>query len=52
MPVNNFDNEMQEYFDSLPENLKQTIIMSDVKINSLQELKSIAQNFTGSSDET
>lgn len=52
MPDFNFNDEMQNYFDSLPKSLQQTIIMSDVKIDNIDELKSIAQGFLGNGNET
>lgn len=47
----NFDKETQAYFDTLPKIVQQTVIMSDVKINNVSELKAIAEGFTGKSDE-
>jgi hypothetical protein len=52
MPNFNFDKDTQAYFDSLPKNVQQTIIMSDVQIGSVEQLKSIAQGFMTSNDET
>lgn len=42
----NLTPEMNSYFDSLPENLKSTIIMSGAKINSLDDLKQVAKEFS------
>jgi len=42
----NLTPEMNSYFNSLPENLKSTIIMSGAKINSLQDLKQVAEEFS------
>lgn len=42
----NLTPEMNSYFNSLPENLKSTIIMSGAKINSLEDLKQVAKEFT------
>lgn len=41
----NLTPEMNSYFNSLPENLQETIIMSGAKINSLTDLKQIAKEF-------
>lgn len=42
----NLTPEMNSYFNSLPENLKSTIIMSGAKINSLEDLKHVAKEFS------
>lgn len=42
----NLTPEMNSYFNSLPENLKSTIIMSGAKINSLEDLKQVAKEFS------
>lgn len=42
----NLTPEMNSYFNSLPESLKSTIIMSGAKINSLEDLKQVAKEFT------
>jgi hypothetical protein len=42
--VSKFEPEMGEYFDSLPDSIKQSIKESNVKINSLEELKKCAEN--------
>lgn len=42
----NLTPEMNSYFNSLPENMKSTIIMSGAKINSLEDLKQVAKEFT------
>jgi hypothetical protein len=36
--------EMNIYFDTLPKNVQETIMQSHSNVNSLDELKSIAQN--------
>lgn len=41
----NLTPEMNSYFNSLPENLQATIIMSGAKFNSLTDLKQIAKEF-------
>lgn len=47
-----FDKETQAYFDSLPKIVQQTVVMSDVKINNINDLKAIAEGFTEKTDET
>ena len=42
----NLTPQMQEYFDSLPEMIQETIIQSGAKINSLEDLKAIAEGTT------
>lgn len=42
----NLTPEMNSYFNSLSENLKSTIIMSGAKINSLEDLKQVAKEFS------
>lgn len=42
----NLTPEMNSYFNSLPENLKSTIIMSGAKINSLEDLKQVVKGFS------
>ncbi|MCH5320690.1 MAG: hypothetical protein J1E36_02935 [Eubacterium sp.] len=39
----NLTPQMQEYFDSLPEIVQESIIQSGAKINSLDDLKAIAK---------
>ncbi len=39
----NLTPQMQEYFNSLPEMLQESIIQSGAKINSLEDLKAIAE---------
>ncbi len=43
----NLTPQMQSYFDSLPESVKESVIQSGAKVNSLEDLKAIAQGFTG-----
>lgn len=43
----NLTQQMKEYFDNLPENVKESIYQSGAKINSLEDLKAIAEGFTG-----
>lgn len=43
----NLTPEMNAYFNSLPESVKQNLIMSGAKINSLEDLKAVAQELTG-----
>lgn len=40
---NKFDTETQMYFDSLPEFVRQTIIMSEPKITCKSDLEKIAE---------
>lgn len=42
----NLTPQMQEYFNSLPEMIQEAIIQSGAKINSLEDLKAIAQGNT------
>lgn len=39
----NLTPQMQEYFNSLPEMIQESIIQSGAKINSLEDLKAIAE---------
>lgn len=39
----NMTPQMQEYFNSLPEMIQETIIQSGAKVNSLADLKAIAE---------
>lgn len=39
----NLSPKMQEYFNSLPEIVQETIIQSGAKINSLDDLKAVAK---------
>lgn len=39
----NLTPQMQEYFNSLPEMIQESIIQSGAKINSLADLKAIAE---------
>ncbi|MDD6728167.1 MAG: hypothetical protein PUE08_02985 [Eubacteriales bacterium] len=43
----NLTQQMKEYFDTLPENVKESIYQSGAKINSLEDLKTVAEGFTG-----
>lgn len=43
----NLTPQMQEYFNSLPEMIQETIIQSGAKINSLDDLKAVAEGTTG-----
>ena len=42
--LNSEENEINTYFDTLPKNVQETIIQSHGSVNSLDELKSIANN--------
>ena len=39
--------QMQEYFDSLPKAVQESRLQSGANANSLDELKAIAEGFTG-----
>lgn len=39
----NMTPQMKEYFNSLPEMIQETIIQSGAKVNSLEDLKAIAE---------
>ena len=41
----NLTPEMNNYFNSLPKNMQETIIQSGAKINSLTDLKQVAKRF-------
>lgn len=43
----NMSSEMNSYFNTLPDAVKENIIMSGAKINSMQDLKAIAEELTG-----
>lgn len=43
----NLTPQMQEYFNSLPQSVKESIIQSGAKINSLEDLKAVAKGYTG-----
>lgn len=47
----NMTNEMKEYFDSLPMNIRQELVESGAKITSLDALRKAAENMTGDTDE-
>lgn len=40
----NLTPQMQEYFNSLPEMIQESIIQSGAKINSLADLKAVAES--------
>lgn len=42
----NLTPQMQQYFDSLPKMMQESIIQSGAKINSLDDLKAIAEGAT------
>lgn len=42
----NLTQDMQEYYNSLPKAVQETIIQSGAKINSLQDLKTVADKFS------
>ncbi len=46
----NLSDDMQQYFDSLPKNIQQTIVMSGAKINSLQDMKTVVKSFSQRTD--
>ncbi|MCC8074101.1 MAG: hypothetical protein LIO62_08265 [Clostridiales bacterium] len=46
----NLTPQMQEYFDSLSEAVKESIIQSTASINSLEDLKSVAQEFANGTE--
>lgn len=43
----NLTPQMQEYFDSLPKLMQESIIQSGAKINSLEDLKAVAKGAAG-----
>lgn len=43
----NFSQDMKEYFYTLPESVKESIAQSGAKINSLEDLKAVANGVTG-----
>jgi hypothetical protein len=43
----NLTPQMQEYFNSLPEMVQESIIQSGAKINSLEDLKAVAKGEVG-----
>ena len=43
----NLTPQMQEYFNALPKMTQETIIQSGAKINSLADLKAVAEGTTG-----
>ncbi len=47
----NLSPQMQDYFNSLPEILQETIIQSGAKINSLDDLKAIVKGTTDNEQE-
>lgn len=42
----NLTPEMQQYFNTLPPMVQETIIQSGAKVNSLDDLKQVAEQFT------
>lgn len=42
----NLTPQMQEYFNSLPKMMQETIIQSGAKINSLEDLKAVVEGVT------
>jgi len=42
----NLTPQMQEYFNSLPKMMQESIIQSGVKINSLEDLKAVVEGAT------
>lgn len=50
---NTFDltDEMQNYFNSLPKNIQQELVLSDASINSLVDMKAVVDALTGDCDE-
>lgn len=47
----NLTPQMQDYFNSLPEIVQESIIQSGAKINSLDDLKAIAKGATDNAGE-
>lgn len=39
--------QMQEYYDSLPQSVKVSIVQSGATVNSLEDLKAVAKELTG-----
>jgi hypothetical protein len=46
----NLTPQMQDYFNSLPEMIQESIIQSGAKINSLADLKAIAEGVSNSEE--
>lgn len=44
MPTNNFDQEMQQYFNTLPVYVQETIKQTGVELKSIEELVSCAES--------
>lgn len=42
----NLTQQMEEYYNSLPESIKASIVESGAKINSLDDLKAVAESLT------
>lgn len=42
----NLTSQMQDYFNSLPKMMQETIIQSGAKINSLDDLKAVVEGVT------
>ncbi len=40
----NFNNEMKEYFNTLPAIVQETIKQTNIKLNDINDLKSCAEN--------
>lgn len=43
----NFSNNMEDYFNSLSESIKEAIIQSGAKINTLEDLRAVAERMSG-----
>ncbi len=48
----NLTPQMQNYFDSLPKNVQQSIIMSGAKMNSLEDIKAVSNYLMGRTNES
>ena len=46
MKENNMTDDMREYFNSLPEYVKQSIIETNADIKDLNDLKNVARNLS------
>ena len=46
MTKQDMTNDMREYFNTLPENIKQSIIETNADIKDLNDLKTIARNLS------
>lgn len=47
----NFSDEMQQYFNTLPSLVQESIRESDVKVNSVADLKACAENLMDKGNE-